>query len=57
MDETCPEGGEEIRPGDKLTGNVLPADYFERIGFGNGFDGIVWVRRRLMSRQKMQASL
>lgn len=25
MDETCPKGGEEIRPGDKLTGNVLPA--------------------------------
>ncbi len=47
MDEICPEGGEEIRPGDKLTGNVLPADYFERIGFGNGFDGIVWVQKEI----------
>ncbi len=41
------KGGEEIRPGDKLTGNVLPADYFERIGFGNGFDGIVWVQKEI----------
>lgn len=41
------KGGEEIRPGDKLTGNVFPADYFERIGFGNGFDGIVWVQKEI----------
>ena len=41
------KGGEEIRPGDKLTGNVLPADYFEGIGFGNGFDGIVWVQKEI----------
>lgn len=41
------KGGEEIRPGDKLTGNVLPADNFERIGFGNGFDGIVWVQKEI----------
>lgn len=38
-------GGEATDPAKTLSGKTLPAGYFERIGFGNSFDGIVWVQK------------
>lgn len=37
--------GKETNPGKPLNGKTLPAGYFERIGFGNSFDGVVWVQK------------
>lgn len=37
--------GKDINPGKLMEGRSLPADYFERIGFGNSFDGIMWVQK------------
>ena len=38
-------GGEVADPGKPLTGETRQAGYFERVGFGNSFDGIVWVQK------------
>lgn len=38
-------GGEIPEPGKKFEGESLPPAYFEHIGFGNGFDGIMWVQK------------
>lgn len=39
--------GEAVNPGKPLDGKSLPASYFERIGFGNSFDGIMWVQKTI----------
>lgn len=36
-----------VNPGNPLNGKELPAEYFENIGFGNGFDGIMWVQKEI----------
>lgn len=38
-------GGEMTNPAHMSSGKALPAGYFERIGFGNSFDGIVWAQK------------
>ncbi|MBD5357475.1 MAG: 9-O-acetylesterase [Bacteroides sp.] len=38
-------GGEVADPSKIISGKILPAGYFEHIGFGNSFDGIVWAQK------------
>lgn len=38
-------GGAVPSPEKELAGPTLPAGYFEHIGFGNSFDGMVWVQK------------
>lgn len=51
-----------IKPGVMTKGTPMPADYFEKLGFGNGFDGIVWIQKEIdvpaeLAGQPMRLSL
>ncbi|MDE7438351.1 MAG: 9-O-acetylesterase [Muribaculaceae bacterium] len=36
-----------VKPGVLSKGTTMRADYFERLGFGNEFDGIVWAQKEI----------
>ncbi|MBD5299304.1 MAG: 9-O-acetylesterase [Bacteroides sp.] len=40
-------GGNAADPSKPIAGKSLPAGYFERVGFGNSFDGIMWVQKSI----------
>ena len=51
-----------VKPGVMATGTPMRADYFEKLGFGNGFDGIVWMQKEIdvpaeMAGQPLRLSL
>ena len=39
--------GASVDPAKRIDGSVHVADFFERVGFGNSFDGIMWLQKEI----------